>query len=150
MIDFVESGSVATASDRQLPKIKSHKPSGTSRRNQKKLKTTTTTTTTTPEPSSPEDNSIVSDEREINDNEENVVSEGVSEEGEEKNELDSSVSNSTTTKAPIIESNVTVATEIRTSIPSKGIKISKKPGTSTAKMISGQPLVTQTPPPKEG
>jgi hypothetical protein len=35
-------------------------------------------------------------------------------------------------------------------MPSKGIKISKKPGSSTTKIISGQPLVTQTPPPKEG
>lgn len=149
MADFVAGGSIATASDRQLPKVKSSKQHSSTRRNQKKLKektiTTTSTTTTTPVPDENDVSKEVEEEQEI------VSTEDTSAGELEEPEMQAIDNNTTaTSKSSERKPKTTMPTEIRTKIPPKGIKVSTNAGTSTAKVISGQPMVTQTPPPKEG
>jgi hypothetical protein len=153
MIDFVAGGSIATASDRQLPKVKSSKSHSSTRQNQKKpkggvqLKTTTTTSTTTAEPS-PEETEVVQEEEEEIVSTEDTSFNEVDE--EEVKETDKNATSTSKSSEKEHKPATTVPSEIRTKVPSKGVKVSTKSGTSTAKVISGQPLVTQTPPPKEG
>lgn len=151
MIDFVAGGSVPTASDRQLSRVKTLKVHDSSRRAGKKLKnqaetmttSSTTSTTTTVEPE-PTENDIVVDGREEGEGEEEKQSES-KEPVDEIEELEPTKSTTTTSKPPKV--NATKASATKTS---KEIKVFKTPGVSTAKMIIGQPLATQTPPPKEG
>ncbi|KAI6176081.1 hypothetical protein M3Y97_00760200 [Aphelenchoides bicaudatus] len=153
MIDFVAGGSIATASDRQLPKIKSTKSHSSTRRNQKKLKnqnqtstsTSTTSTTTTVAP--------FSEKSELDENEEDseiVSTEDTStdeiEDDLEVQESDNVADNVTTTSKPSKLAS-TLPSEIRTKIGGKGIKISKG---STPKIINEAPVTKAPAPPREG